>query len=80
MIDAIVGVRTDNIQWYHNGRWAPMPHRHFFGNNLREHFKKQKRHMPVEQRKVWSEYYRTAMIRSEVVHINNLIFKLKEVS
>lgn len=79
MKDLTLGVNTDSIQWFSNSMWKAMPHRHFFTNNLREHFNKSGRHMPSAQRLMWTAVYTKALVdKKDTLKINSITFRVRE--
>lgn len=78
MLDPVLAVPTANIEWFSNGVWQKMPHRHFFVNNLRQHFFKSQKHMPQANKNVWTELYKKYLLNKQIIKLNNITFRVIE--
>ncbi len=76
MIDPVVGVPTTQIQWFSNGVWKEMPHRYFFANNIRCHFKNSNKHMTADNKRSWAEVYKRMLLNCETIVVNHIKFRV----
>ena len=76
MLDPVLGVQTANIQWFSNGVWKEMPHRHFFVNNLRQHFSNNNKRMADATKKMWSNLYKSYLLKDQNIQINHIKFRV----
>ena len=73
MKDPATGVDTNQVVWWHNWAWQPMPHRYFLTNNINQHFRKDgKATRNKQQVKIGDK-----LSAGQEIVINHLLFKLK---
>lgn len=77
MFTAFMDVLPETVQWFSNGVWQPIPHKHFLVNHLHQHFHKQRKKMPASQQEVWAKVYKDMLLKRDIVHVNHIAFRLK---
>lgn len=76
MLDPAILIDTKRIQWQNNSVWKEMPHRHFFCNNLNQHFSHNKKKGP--EKRTWTELYKRMLLDGKIVVLNRITFRVIE--